>query len=641
ITLNNCTITKPENDNLGTLYLNGCSVDVGAENIFLNNLGTLYVDKNTQIIGQIENIGGETNFEPTYVPKTLVVTNRTLKYYFDSGNGGKLSDLVNPGDTLDFQGAIGGVPNLNNLCVNKPVNIISSTKDAYVCLNTTNGDLSGSNPGNKFTINKEGSYTNVTGIYFFNTQLWLYNTDHVILDNISAVVDNQSVGSGVGQTSIRANSTYITVKNSYFFTRNNGGSSTLVLAYANYCTIVNNTIVGGGGCGNLLYLTTYNVDVPRDVVYNSYNVLANNTLEMMAGESSICWGIVLSGSGNLVDGNVITFNGTGINFQWGSGSGSGEGAGLYNISNNIVCNNKLLGRSGISAGDVLYNNYVANGSITVRDAIAYNNTAAGMKIDGESYATNNTINGEVNIQSTAKNTLLENNNITGNISVQLGSSNITFNENNITGSVTLDGSNNVFTNNRIISEEEYTIQSKRTCLNNKIQDNYLLSAENAGDESVYLKDASNIIENNIPIGTKIDLAAPQEVTVNTTTPITIILTTKGELLPQQELTITTGNGNETLTTENGILIYQYTPTRIGDDTITVTFNGEGNYYTSTGTTTITITPDKDAIIEELNNTIEEQANTIQDLNSTANTQKKTINDLQQNLTQANNQINTL
>ena len=59
----------------------------------------------------------------------------------------------------------------------------------------------------------------MTGIRFHNTQLWVFNTTHVILDNISNIIEDQRVGSGVGATSIRANSTYVTVKNSYFYTR--------------------------------------------------------------------------------------------------------------------------------------------------------------------------------------------------------------------------------------------------------------------------------------------------------------------------------------------------------------------------------------------------------------------------------------
>ncbi|RAP50137.1 MAG: hypothetical protein BZ138_06950, partial [Methanosphaera sp. rholeuAM270] len=600
-------------------------------------------DKNTKITGQIIDIGGQTTYEETYEPKTLVVTNRTVKFYFDLDNDGKLTTLVNPGDTLDFQGTIFGVPNLKKLCVNKPVNIISSTQDAVIDLNCTNGDLSGANPGNMFAIVKDGAYTNVTGVTFHNTQLWLYNTNHVILDNISAIVEDHTVGSGVGQTSIRANSSYVTVKNSYFYTRNNGGSSTLVIAWGDYCTLINNTVVGEGNVGNLIYLTTYNVEVPRNITYNSHNLILNNTLHGPVQKADICWGIVLSGTDNLVEGNIIDFNGVGVNVQWGSGSGDGEGEGLYNITGNTVRNNKLYRSCGISGGDVIYNNYLENGELRVTDAIAYNNTVTSLQIGkGRTEITNNTITGDVTTApSDIEYALLANNTIGGNIEISSRVSNITFIENNITGTVTLDGSNIVFENNRITTSDEYTIESRRSCVNNIIRNNYLVAAENVGDESVYLKDASNIIENNLPINTNIEVIAASEVTVNTTTPITIILTTKGELFPQQELTITTGNGNETVTAENGIVIYQYTPASVGEDTITVTFNGEGDYYTSTSNTTITVTPDKDAIIEELNSTVQEQANTIKDLNNTISSQNKTIQDLQQNLTQANNKINSL
>ena len=604
VTLNNCTITKPDNTNYGILNLNKCTVNVGEDNIFLDNLGTVYVRSDTSIIGQIENIEGQTIYQEVYEPKTIVVTNRTLKYYFDIDNGGNLTSRVNPGDTLDFQGAISGIPNLKNLCVNKPVNIISTTQDAVIDLNTTNGDLSGQSPGNLFAIVKEGAYTNVTGIYFHNTQLWLYNTDHVTLDNISAVVEDQKVGNGVGQTSIRANSTYITVKNSYFYTRNNGGSSTLVIAWGNYCSLINNTVVGEGNVGNLIYLTTYNVGVPRNVTYNSHNLILNNTLHGPKQKADICWGIVLSGTDNLVDGNIIDFNGAGVNFQWGSGSDTGEGELLYNITGNTISNNKLYRSCGIYAGDIIYNNYVENGTIGVTNAIAYNNTASSMTIDGQSQLSDNTINGDVLFTKNTKNTLLENNIINGNINLPTGVSNVTFTQNNITGSITLDGSNNIFTNNRIISEDEYTIYSRRACINNVITDNYLLSAETAGDDSVYLKHESNIIENNLPINTKIEVIAASEVTVNTTTPVIIIVTRKDQLTTE-DITITVNNENETVTAKNGIIVYQYTPNTVGDQEITATFAGYGDYITSTSTATIKVTPDKDAIIEELNNTVQQ------------------------------------
>ena len=605
VTLNNCTITNPDNGNFGTLYLNNCTVNVGENNVFLDNMGTVYIDRNTQITGQIENLGGEVIVEETYEPKTYVVTNRTVKYYFDLSNNGKLMATVNPGDTLDFQGTISGNPNIKRLCVDKPINIISSTNDAVIDLNTTNGDLSGANPGNTFTITKDGAYTNVTGITFHNTQLWLYNTNHVTLDNISAIVEDQTVGSGVGQTSIRANSTYITVKNSYFYTRNNGGSSTLVLAWGDYCTLVNNTVVGVGNVGNLIYLTTYNVEIPRNITYNSHNIIANNTLTGPQQAAAICWGIVLSGTDNLVDGNIMTFNGSGVNVQWGSGSGDGEGEGLFNISGNTIRNNKLLGNCGLMGGDIIYNNYIENGTIKVSNALAYNNTATSLTIDeGNSEVRDNIINGDVTATNDKiKTSFIVNNTINGNIEIGSRVYNITFIENNITGTVTLDGSNNTFINNRIISEDEYTIQSRKG-KDNIIRDNYLLATENAGDDSVNLKDSSNIIENNLPINTNIEIIAANEVTVNTSTPVIIIVTRKDQLTTE-DITLTINEQNETVTAKNGIILIQYTPNTVGDQEITATFAGYGDYITSTSTATIKVTPDKDAIIEELNNTVQQ------------------------------------
>ena len=193
-----------------------------------------------------------------------------------------------------------------NIIINKPINIISSTNDAYVSLHTHAGSMFGTEPGNRFSITKEGSYTNVTGIYFYNTQLWLTNTHHVTLNNISAIVEDQPVGSGVGQTSIRENSTYVTVKKQLFLYKDNGGSSSLVLAWADYCTIDNNTIEVAGMAGNMLYATHYNVRTADDsTLGNRYNKIINNKLRTGNAESDICWGIVIQGSDNLIENNTV------------------------------------------------------------------------------------------------------------------------------------------------------------------------------------------------------------------------------------------------------------------------------------------------------------------------------------------------
>ena len=601
VTLNNCTTTSPNNTNFGTLYLNNCTVDVGEENKFIDNLGTLRISKDTQITGIINKLSGDVIDEGA--PKTYIVNNNTVTYFFTNDG---LTELVNPGDTLDFQGKISGVTELSSIIVNKPVNIISSTNDAYVELNTIGGSYFGDNPGYCFTVNKQGSYTNITGIYFHNTQLWLYNTDHVVLDNISAVVEDRRVGSGVGQTSIRANSSYITVKNSYFYTKNNGGSSTLVLAWANYCDIINNTIIGGGDNGNLLYLTTYNVEIPNGAIFNSFNRLINNTLIGPETPASICYGICLSGSGNLVDGNTITYSGEGIMAQWGSGvTGVESEESAYNSTDNVVSNNKLYGGCGISNGNQIYNNYM-EGTLRVTNSKAYNNIANSLIVDGtQAEVYNNTIQGSTSISSNVKNALIIINNLYGNISIPSTATNITITQNNITGTITLDASANTITNNNITTDEEYTIESRRACTDNVITDNYLMAASNAGDDSVKLKDPSNVIENNIPINTVITIIAQNETTVNTTIPLTIILsTTKGNLLKDQEITVSTDT-NETVTAKNGILIGLYTPASIGEKTITVTYNGFNDYLPITNNITVIATVDKDAIIEELNNTIQE------------------------------------
>ena len=211
-------------------------------------------------------------------------------------------DYVPEGATLDFQGSIINPDQANvvQMNVNKPVNIITSTNDAYVDLNTTAGSLLGESPGNSFAITYGGSGSNVTGINFHNTQLWFSNTHNVTLDNISNVVEDQRVGSGVGATSIRDNSTNVMLKNSYFYTRNNGGSTTFTMSWATNCTIDNCTVKAEGNVGNLIYLNIFNVaNAPSGVPLNNYNTVSNNRIYGKEG-SAISVGLMVEGSHNLI-----------------------------------------------------------------------------------------------------------------------------------------------------------------------------------------------------------------------------------------------------------------------------------------------------------------------------------------------------
>ena len=455
------SMTEPD-DNIKTDILEKNSITKNK-----NSFKEVKQDNEKQDIKTIKTVSTEKSTEKKSIKKasTHIVTNETFTDYFNQENNGTLTDLVNAGDTLDFQGKI--FRNGSNIYINKPVNVISTTKDAYIDFNTTAGSLTGDAPGARFAVVNGGDYSNITGIYIHNTQLWVYNVSHVTFDNISAVVEDQRVGSGIGQTSIRANSTYITVKNSYFYTRNNGGSSTFVLAWGDYCTILNNTIRAEGNSGNLFYLTTANVYVPTGVIANSNNKIINNTIgdigQSFGGIQLAC---VLSGSNNTLDGNKIA---SGISTQWG-GAVSGN-------SNTIIINNEIYGSVSaiLNSNYTIINNTLHNGKITITNkAIVINNSFDTLNLNSaENKIENNRIN-TINIKS-------NNNNLTNN---------------NITGTVTITSDNNQFINNSVINDEEYTI--KVTGKNNSIISNYLVSKIDVGRNTLILAE-NNTERDNKPI----------------------------------------------------------------------------------------------------------------------------------------------
>ena len=542
LTLNNCTITATIT-NKGNLTLNNCTINMSG--YYLSNTGTTYIREDTVIINGISRGNGKIINTTLPKPQTYIVTNETLHEYFHDDAEGKLMDIVNPRDILDFQGIITAN---HSLTVNKPINIISSTQDAYVDLDTHGGSLQGEYQGTTFTVNNDGSYSNITGIYFHNTQLWFYNTHHVTINNISAVVEDQTIGGGVGQTSIRANSTYITVKNSYFYTRNNGGSSTLVLAWADYCTIENCTIEGGGNNGNLLYLTTYNVEVPEGTIANSNNRLINNTVR---GESSaIAWAIVLSGVNNTVDGNTVYADGAGIMQQWADDPSLG--AMEYTIRNITVQNNKIYGGGSINAGDYIYNNYVESGYIAANNSILINNTAKTINLrEGTVHLINNTVN-TMNIN----NALISYANITGNtidnININRYATNLSITNNTI-NNININGSYCNITNNTIITDNEYTITGRGK--DNIITDNYLVAKTLIGDNSIQLNKNTNTITNNKPYETTLQIDTTT-FTIGQTANITASIYYGNDILTNiSKGKVTFKVNGKTLKDENGKVIY--------------------------------------------------------------------------------------
>ena len=332
ITLDGCNITSTDNINYEILNIKNSNIKVADESTWITNNGLLIID-NSNTTGNmknnrevyIDNLPEDYTYDNSY----HVVNNDTAPLYFDTINGNVLNDLVNEGDTLDFQGTISGVPGLGSLVINKPVNIITTSNDGRI-----------ENFGS-ITYTNGASGSNITGLYTYNTQFYVRNAHDMVFNNISNVVNSKSIGWGVGQTSIRENSTNITVQNSYFYTKDNGGSSTFVFGWADNCTLYNSTIETDGRVGNLVYLTTYNVDVPSGVVPNSNNQILNNVIIGPTTPEAICWAIVLTGANNTIANNRIYYAGVGITNQWGSGiDGVMENeTSLVTIENNTLTNN--------------------------------------------------------------------------------------------------------------------------------------------------------------------------------------------------------------------------------------------------------------------------------------------------------------
>ena len=129
----------------------------------LDENGTATKEIPTEDLVAGENIVTATYESEEYAPATSsavlmvidgVVTQDNYMQYFNQEDNGKLFDYIPEGATLDFQGSIINPDTkiVVQMNVNKPVNIISSTKDAYVDLNTTAGSLLGESPGNSFAV---------------------------------------------------------------------------------------------------------------------------------------------------------------------------------------------------------------------------------------------------------------------------------------------------------------------------------------------------------------------------------------------------------------------------------------------------------------------------------------------------------
>ena len=429
-----------------------------------------------------------------------IVTNETFFDYFINGT---LADYVPEGATLDFRGKFYSHDDVKfDLAINKPINMISTTGDAFIDLNTTAGSLLGENPGSCFTINNGGSGSNVSGIIFHNTQVWIYDAHNVVLNNISVIVENKRVGSGVGTTAIRHGSTNVTLKNSYIYTSNNGGSSSIVLTHVQNCTVENNTIVGEGNVGNLLYLNTFN-DAGCDLS-NDYNKIINNKITGPSPAAGICYGIGINGNNNLIAGNVINYAGNGIVPAWGA-----------TPNNNTYCDNVLIGGASMSvaASSIAYNNTVS-GTLTIgSDSVAYNNTAKAISVSSNSVVSNSSATATLTVQAGAKvanvtaaslsvngkNAVIENVSISGVGTIKSSATNTTLINSTFGGMLTVQSAKNTIKyNNIVLATGDAAILA--TGGDNVITNNYLIAGDKLGDNAVNSTVETNIVKDNLPGG---------------------------------------------------------------------------------------------------------------------------------------------
>ena len=446
-----------------------------------------------------------------------IVTNETFFDYFINGT---LADYVPEGATLDFRGKFYSHDDVKfDLAINKPINMISTTGDAFIDLNTTAGSLLGENPGSCFTINNGGSGSNVSGIIFHNTQVWIYDAHNVVLNNISVIVENKRVGSGVGTTAIRHGSTNVTLKNSYIYTSNNGGSSSIVLTHVQNCTVENNTIVGEGNVGNLLYLNTFN-DAGCDLS-NDYNKIINNKITGPSPAAAICYGIGINGNNNLIAGNVINYAGNGIVPAWGATPNNNTycdnvligGASMSVAASSIAYNNTVSGTLTIGSGSVAYNNTVS-GTLTIGSgSVAYNNTAKAISVSSNSVVSNSSATAALTVQAGAKvanvtaaslsvsgkNAVIENVSISGVGTIKSSATNTTLINSTFGGMLTVQSAKNTIKyNNIVLATGDAAILA--TGGDNVITNNYLIAGDKLGDNAVNSTVETNIVKDNLPGG---------------------------------------------------------------------------------------------------------------------------------------------
>jgi len=373
-------------------------------------------------------------------PKTITLTNKNFNQYVTNG---EFNEEVSDGDTIDVDGMFDS--DKFSLNVNKSLNFISSKNNSYINLYTQSTGDYGEATGGQITFGHGASGSNITNLYFYNTRVTFTNVSNVNVNNISVIDYEAVIGSGTGHFIIGGQSDNVTIANSYFYTKDNGAHSTAVFSGCSNILFENNTIIGVGGLGNLVYLNTFNVE---EGASHSNFIIRNNVIDAsQAGPQITCFAICLTGSNILIDNNTIDYKGYNICPIYG-----GQGV-LENIT---IQNNNLktviLGNSGIIEVKYINNTKVINNTIgalivsksseSTHHCEIYNNTIGTLRLEADDCIV------EGNTLATVNNT--GNNNIINSNTISTSSQNYT---------ITTTGENTTITNNKLASTEFYGDES--------------------------------------------------------------------------------------------------------------------------------------------------------------------------------------
>lgn len=299
---------SPENNICDNQYSESISVK--------NNIKTDNNDINSITDNSYNNNDNLKTNKKDSTSKTIILNSTNFDEYVTDT---KFNDKVNPGDVIDIQGFLdGNFP----ITLNKPLNITSTTNDAYIGHDHRGSSGDSENYILRFIIRPEGSGSNISNIRFHNVHFYTENFAHDIHINNISMDCNAMIGQGRGMISIREGASNVTINNSYFGTPGNPGFSLVVFHYAQNCRFENNTIIGHVRSGNLLYLTTYGgiEDTGEtNVTYgNINNTIRYNLINGMDISDfwAICYPFVYEGANLTFENNTILRPKRGVSTQF-------------------------------------------------------------------------------------------------------------------------------------------------------------------------------------------------------------------------------------------------------------------------------------------------------------------------------------